>query len=233
MQCSGSVATGCRMWITLTADCDSCHHSSDRLLVVRLSFENGERAVELLQEDHPCQLVRQGQLPERKNARAGREGAHPGVLFDIRQQGWVEPLSAANEERQLARPHVHEVLQALGQFVRRDLLTSGVEQDARALFEPCVVSKLSRGDVDDAHLAVVLQATTVLVLCHLVVGLLETATLGTYHNLHAVSIPAVETSTRSEFPGLSFPRTRECIFVCGFPPSRERRAEQRRRSSGW
>src|SRR5450756_2759667 len=200
MQCSGSVATGCRMWITLTADCDSCHHSSDRLLVVRLSFENGERAVELLQEDHPCQLVRQGQLPERKNARAGREGAHPDVLFDIRQQGWVEPLGTANEERQLARPHVHEVLQALGQFVRRDLLTTRIEQDARAFFEPCIVGKLPRCGVDNTQLAVMLEATTVLVLCHFVVGLLETATLSAYHNLHAVSIAVAVPRTRTGFP---------------------------------
>src|SRR5450830_2073749 len=106
----------------------------------------------------------QGQLPEREDARAGREGTDPDVLFDIRLQGRVEPLSAANEERQLARPHVHEILQALGQLVRRDLLTAGVEQDTRAFFEPCVVGKLPRGGVDDAQLTVVLQATTILVL---------------------------------------------------------------------
>src|SRR5450830_775184 len=93
--------------------------------------------------------------------------------------------------------HVHEVLQALRQLVRRDLLTTGIKQDTRTFFEPCIVGKLPRCGVDDAQLTVVLEATTIFVLCHFVVGLLETAALGAYHNLHAVSIPAVTTSTRS------------------------------------
>src|SRR5450830_201670 len=96
--------------------------------------------------------------------------------------------------------HVHEVLQALRQLVRRDLLTTGIKQDTRTFFEPCIVGKLPRCGVDDAQLTVVLQATTIFVLCHFVVGLLETAALGAYHNLHAVSIAVAIPRTRTGFP---------------------------------
>src|SRR5438309_217402 len=99
--------------------------------VVRMPLQDGERAVDLLQQDDACQVVGQGHLPQREL----EGGCLAGSV--------AEAVGGSHAEEKLLRAAVLLLAKEVGELLRSKFSPAGVEQ-----YKSCPVffCQLKQGD---------------------------------------------------------------------------------------